>query len=333
MKCLVAVGDGEVKNSFFTPTARRELESLGEIIENDTGRPNFTKEELISRIREVDVVFTGWGTPRLDADVIDAAKNLKIHAHTGGTVASYISKEEYEKGIVVLSGNNLFAQSVAEGCLCYTLAALRRLNTYIDTMKTDGWQPTVHQTQGLIGKKVGLIGYGAIARNYARLLQWFSPELYICSDYITPDELKEINASAASAQQIFETCDIISFHAALNEQTKGLYTAELLQKIKDGALFVNTARAGLFDEQDLYHELQKGRFSAVLDVYHQEPLSQNSMLRTLPNVILTPHVAGPTFDMREKVVLQLVADIKLLQAGKVVDSQIPYDYAIRMTVN
>ena len=333
MKCLVTMGDGETKNSFFTPAVLQQLETLGEVIYNQTGKPHFTKQELIEHIRDVDVVFTGWGDLRIDRDVIAAATKLKIHAHTGGSVASYVSAEEYAAGVQVISGNDLFAKSVAEGCLCYTLTALRRMNTYISTVKNGGWMPAVHQTQGLIGKKVGLVGYGAIARYYAQLLQWFSPELLICSAHISQQELDLLGAKQATAQEIFETCDVISFHTALNDSTRELYTADLLRTIKDGALFVNTARAGIFKEQDLYAELQKNRFEAILDVYHEEPLAPDHILRTLPNVILLPHVAGPTFDMREKVVLQLIKDVQQLCDGKSVQSSISYAHALRMTVN
>ena len=126
MKILVSVGDGQVKDSFFTPRTIQKLEAMGTVIYNKTGRQSFTKQELIDNIGDVDVLFSGWGTPAVDRDVLQHADRLKIHAHTGGSVASYVSKEEYDRGIIVLSGNDIFAKSVAEGCLCYTLMSLRR---------------------------------------------------------------------------------------------------------------------------------------------------------------------------------------------------------------
>lgn len=112
-----------------------------------------------------------------------------------------------------------------------------------------------------------------------------------------------------------------------------MITRELLHAIQPGALFVNTARAGIIDEQALYDELGTGRFNAVLDVYHHEPLPMDNVLRTMPNVMMMPHSAGPSFDMREKVVLQLLADVLAAQEGKPCRTHIPYDYAVRMTVN
>lgn len=333
MKILVSTGVGQERDSFFTKRVMEALETFGEVRWNDTCARGLDKEGLIKHIGDVDVLLSGWGTARVDADVVKAAPRLKIHAHTGGSVASYVSKEEYDKGIVVLSGNDLFAQSVAEGCLCYTLMALRRMYEYMHKMKTGGWRPDLDFNQGMIGKKIGLVGYGEIATYYARLLKWFHPELLIYSNHMTREELEESGGRRASLEEIFETCEIISLHAALNEETKGMITGDLLRRIPPNSLFVNTARAGLLEEEAFYRELKTGRFHAVLDVYHQEPLPETHLLRNLNHVLLMPHMAGPTFDMREKVVFRLLEDIRAIEEGRPVRSGISYERALRMTVN
>lgn len=333
MKFLITLGAGEVRDSFFTPKVIAEIQKCGEIVYNETGELGLDKERLIEQIRDVDVLFTGWNTARVDKEVLAAANKLKIHAHTGGSVASYISKEEYDRGIIVLSGNELFAQSVAEGCLCYTLMALRRTYDYMKSIKDGGWRPDHDFAEGMIGKKIGIVGYGAIASYYAQLIQWFHPELLIYSKYLSEEELKIAHGREASMEEIFETCDIISLHAALNEENRGMITGDLLKRIKPGAVLVNTARAGLIEEEAFYQELMTGRFQAVIDVYHQEPLSPDHILRNLDNVLLMPHVAGPTFDMREKVVMRLLEDIKAIEDQQPYQSGIPYEYAIRMTIN
>lgn len=333
MRFLVTMGDVPERKSFFTPRVIAELEKHGEIAWNTVAERGMPKARLIENIHDIDVLLTGWNTARVDADVLKAANRLKVHAHTGGSVASYVSKEEYDAGILVLSGNDLFAQSVAEGCLCYTLCAKRRIPVFLDALRTTGWQPADNTTDGLIGKRIGIVGYGAIARYYMDLLRWFHPELLIASKYITDQEAAYYGGRRASLEEVFSTCDVISLHAALNDENRGMITRPLLQAIRPGALFVNTARAGIIDEQALYDELSTGRFNAILDVYHHEPLPMDNVLRSLPNVMLMPHSAGPTFDMREKVVLQLLADILAAQEGKSCRTFIPYDYAMRMTIN
>ncbi len=332
MKILITTGEGFVKDTFFPPEIIAEIEKLGHIIYNNTGRDNFTKEELCENIKDVDIIFTSWGAPKIDADVLMYANKLKIHAHTGGSVAGVTSKEEYDKGIIVLCGNDIFAKSVAEGCLCYTLMALRKTIEYSSIMKNDGWRVENWQTNGLIGKKIGLVGFGTISRYYAKLLQWFNPQLYICSEYISESELIELNAKKATAMEIFENCDVISFHSALNDKTRGRYAKEELSHIKDGALLVNTARAEIFDETALYDELKTGRFNAVLDVYHSEPLPKDSALRNMKNVFLMPHMAGPTTDLRKAVTQSLIDDINRISSNVAPQNAVNYNTAKHMTV-
>lgn len=332
MKILVTMGVGEVRDSFFSQRARTELEKYASVQYNETDRFSLSKEDLIEQIRDVDVLFTGWGAPRIDQDILDCAKHLKIHAHTGGSVAPYVSKEEYEQGITVLSGNNFYAKSVAEGCLAYTLSFLRRLDQYNVAMKLEGWRPKEDHNQGLIGKKVGIVGYGAIGKYYAELLRWFDVELYIYSKYIEDSELERVGGKRASMEEIFAECDVISLHSALNDINRNMITKDLLNLIKDGALFVNTARAGLVDNEALLQSLQENCFSAVLDVYEEEPLPLDNKLRDLPNVVLYPHIAGPTFDMRERVVLELLQDVMRYERHQPCKNAIGYEYAIRMTM-
>ncbi|WP_127490701.1 hydroxyacid dehydrogenase [Paenibacillus glycanilyticus] len=333
MKFLVTMGECETRDSFFTPRAIAELKKHGEVVFNDTGSFALTKAQLMEMIGGVDVLFSGWGAPRVDADVLAKADRLKVHAHTGGTVAGVVSHEEYGRGIAVLSGNDLYARSVAEGCLMYTLMGLRRAEAYVNAVRQGGWRPEQDRNTGLIGKKVGLVGYGAIAQYYAELLQGFDVELYVYSKYMPDEEADRIGARRVPKEYIFEHCDVISLHSALNEENRGMITASLLSSIKAGALFVNTARAGLVDDDALLKELQSGRFQTVLDVYPVEPLATDSPFRSLDNALLLPHIAGPTFDMREKVVLELLADVLKIQQGESPRSAIPYDYAVRMTTS
>ncbi len=331
MKFYVSLGDCPARGDFFPPRVQERLPDYGTFVFSELAAQGMTKQQLIERIGDAEVLMSAWDSPRVDEDVLRAAPRLRIHAHLCGSVANYVSKEEYDRGILVLSGNDVFAQSVAEGCLCYTLNALRRTEAYRESMRKDGWIPAEHRNRGLIGKKVGLISYGAIAAYYARMLRAFDVELYIASRTVSDAELARIGAKRASAAQIFASCDVISLHTALNDETRGKITRELLHSIRDGALFVNTARGALVDEQALCDELQTGRFDAVLDVYHTEPLPMEHPLRQMPNVLLMPHVAGPTVDLRQEITLRLLEEIRGYGQGKPCRSAIPYEYAMRMT--
>ena len=249
--------------------------------------------------------------------------------HVGGSVAAYVSDEVFKRNITVLSGNEIFARSVAEGCICYILAALRSLPIYLDTMKKDGWKcDDQYSYQGLLYKKFGMVGYGTISKYLCEMLKPFHVELLIYSSH----EVKEENARMATLDEIFSTCDIISLHSAWNKKTEGMIKAGHLSKIKDGALLVNTARAPIIEEDALYAELRKGRFNAFFDVYYEEPLPMDSPLRSFDNVFLMPHSAGPTADMRNRVGVALLEDIKRFIKGEQCINVVTNEQASRMTI-
>jgi len=330
MNIFVTIPQGPIRDSFITENAKKVLETLGQLTFNEFDR-QLTHEELLSKIKDVDVLITGWGTTPINSEIIESAKNLKIIAHTGGSVGYIIENVVYEKGIRVLSGNNVFAQSVAEGCLCYTLSGLRQIEKYVNIVRSGKWREDDFKNKGIIGKKVGIVGFGAIAKYFVEMLHLFGTEILVYSGHLTKDDEENLGVRRSSLNEIFETCDVISLHSSLTAKTEGMINKDLLSKIKDGALLVNTARGALIDEEALIEELKTGRFSAVLDVFKEEPLKVDSPLRTLPNVLPIPHMGGPTIDMREQVVLTLADDLKSFLENKDMKNEIPYEYASRMT--
>lgn len=136
----------------------------------------------------------------------------------------------------------------------------------------------------------------------------------------------------ADLAEIFSTCDIISLHTAYNEYTRHMVNAELLSKIKEGALFVNTARGGLVDEEALVRELRTGRFRAVLDVFETEPLPAESGLLNLENVLLMPHMCGPTVDRRAHIAAALLEEARAyLEDGAGLPDEITLERALCMS--
>ena len=127
-------------------------------------------------------------------------------------------------------------------------------------------------------------------------------------------DVRQYGLIEASIETIFSECDIISLHTPLFDATYHLIDESLLKKIKEGALFVNTSRGAVVDQKALERELAKQRFRAVLDVYEKEPPEENCPLFDLPNVMMIPHMAGPTVDMRSYITRQL-----LLEAAGYID--------------
>lgn len=333
MKALVTLPKNAVFPTFFTPDNIALAESLGEIIWNETDR-QLTTEEIIDRIGDCDTYITGWGSPRADRAILDAAPNLRILTHLCGTVVPFVSDALWERGIRVISGNRFFTESVAEGTLAYMLAALRDIPAYSTRLHDEHkWKKSTDTNQGLAGKKIGIISYGAIARHLVRILSVFRVELYVYDIKPLPaDDVLRYHLKQASMEEIFSTCDIVSVHTPLFDATYHLIGKDLLGRLKEGSLFLNTSRGPVIDQKALEAELATGRFRAVLDVYEQEPPAPDCPLFDLPNVMMMPHMGGPTVDLRAFITEQLLHESHdFLHNGSSLPSEITRQMAATMS--
>lgn len=331
MKIFIAMPCHPVTETFLTPAVMERLAEIGEVKKNPYDR-NLTQEELAAMAADAEILVTGWGTCRLTRELVGKIPGLRLIAHTGGSVALLADPDIYSiPELRVISGNDIFARSVAEGCLCYTLSALRRICHYADGMRHGGWMEGGFVNRGLIGKKVGIVGFGAIARYFLEAIRWFGCEILICSSHLPEEEAAKYGGKKADLDEIFSTCDVVSLHMSLTPKTRGVIGRDLLMKLKPDALFVNTARGRLVDEKALAELLGQGRFYAALDVYEKEPLEEDSPLRSCENVLLMPHMAGPTVDMREVVARELAADMERFAVGEALRYEITAEQAGRMS--
>lgn len=330
MKIYITMPRNAQSDSFLTPKAMERLRSLGEVDQNPYDR-HLEVDEVIELAKDADVIITSWGSCKYFKKDIERMPNLKMIAHAGGTVAPVVAPDVYETGVKVISGNDVFAKSVAEGCLCYILAALRRLEHYMSVMRQGGYRSEVFENRGLFGKKLGIVGFGTIARHLLNLIRWFDLEILVYSSHLTDEEAAVYGARTASLEEIFSECDVISIHAANTEKTRGMITRELMESMKSDALLVNTARGAVIDEPAMVELLMAGRFYAALDVYAPEPPAKDAPIRKCKNALLMPHMGGPTMDMRGVVTMELCKDIARLQKGEPLQYEISAAAAKRMT--
>lgn len=329
IKILVSIPDGEVRDSFFSEEQRVRLERLG-CVEWNANAEQYGEEELAEKLRGVDICISGWGNTPFHEKTLKYADKLKLIAHIGGSVRPMVGDAAFERGIRVCSGNRVFAESVAEGVLAYMLCSLRRIGEYEARMAAGEW-PSLIGTRGLLGRSVGLVGYGMIAEYLVKFLKPFGCRIMVSSRHISAEELAEAGIEAAAAEEIFRTCDIISLHSSLTARTKHSIGADLLNSMKDGALLVNTARGALIDEEALVSVLQERPVWAALDVFETEPLPMDSPLRECERVLLMPHAAGPTADRRYVVTSHVLDDIGRFLNGEPLDCEIDFARAGTMT--
>jgi len=325
----VLMPDDATRASFITSKVMKELGELGNVRYNIGGYEASSMMEMLS---DADICVTGWGCPSLNKDVLYKASHLRLVAHTGGSVASIVSPELYKQGVFVISGNELYAESVAEGTLAYLLAGLRRIPHYNSMTQKGEWKDGDSKNKGLLDRKIGLVGFGAIARHLVPLLKPFRVEIVVYAEHLNESDCKAYGMTKADTlEQLFSSCDIVSLHLARTPETYHIINKDLLSLMPDDSLLINTARGSIVDEQALADELITGRIHAVLDVFEEEPLPKNSRLRGLNNVILIPHMAGPTVDRHERITLALIEDMKRMLMGEPLQYAIEESHAIRMT--
>ena len=337
MNILVSIPQGDLFNAFIYKETVERMRKMGNVVLNETNA-QFTHEELCEKIKGMDVVITGWGSPWIDEDVLQYADSLKYVAHTGGSVANYVCEEVYKRGITVISCNEMYAESVAEGVIAYILASLRMIPRFSHRLSYDKvWESMDlgrNYAKGLLDRTVGIVSYGTISKYIIPMLQPFHVKIKLYSRKAMPQEfLEKYNVEQVSLEELFSTSDIITLQTAKNPHTIGMINKKYLSLIKDGALFVNTSRGPIVDEDDLIAEIEKDRIYVMLDVYNQEPLPQDSPLLGREKVLLMPHMAGPTIDRRDAITNALLTEIENHMAGKPLTLEIPWELAREMTQN
>ena len=324
MKSFISIARSTVFDTFFNKANIELANSLGQTVWHESDRRP-TPDEVAEKISDCENYVTLWGSPALDARILDNAPKLRLLTHLGGTVVPFVSEQMWARGIKVISANDYFAESVAEGTLAYILCALRDIPRYSHDLKTERkWKSESAYSAGLMGRTIGIVSYGTIAKKLVKILSAFKVRIMVYDIKPLPArDVEQYGLIQASLQRIFSECDIISLHTPLIDATYHLIDKDLLELIPDGALFVNTSRGAVVDQFALESELAKGRFSAVLDVYEKEPPEESCRLFTLPNVMMMPHMAGPTVDMRSYFTREL-----LLEAAAYIDRGEPFVHEI-----
>lgn len=316
-------------HTFLTARVKTKLEEMGEVIYNTTDR--YLRPEELNEETECDIIISLWGAPQFNRDYLKKFKKLKLYVYLGASVANIVDNEFYKNKIRIISGNDIYARSVAEGCICYMLCSLRNIEKYCTIVRNGGWKEANFYNQGLFNKTVGLAGFGAVARYLTPLLQAFGARVKAYDKYVEPVEMENMGVEAASMEGLFSSCDIISIHLPKTHETEKSIGKELFKLMKDESLLVNTSRGEILDEKALIKELASGRIHAALDVFDGEVMDVCNPLRYLKNVLPIPHMAGPTIDMREETAFELIKDIERYLKGEPLHNEIVQQRAKLMT--
>ena len=273
-----------------------------------------TEDGLLRRLAAggVDAVVLRGSKP-FRARELAAAQGLKLIAKNGAGVDSVDLAEAERRGITVAVAPGANADAVAEHAIALMLALVRELPRLDRTVRAGGWEGAGWQGRDFRASVVGIVGYGAIGRATAQLAATLGAQVLVWRRQGEADG----HATVRELAELLPRVDILSLHCPLTDATRGLIGAPELARMKAGALLINTARGAVVDEAALAVALHSGQLGgAGLDTFETEPLAAGSALRGLPNVILTPHVAGVTRQAALRVATTTARNVLDFMAGR-----------------
>jgi phosphoglycerate dehydrogenase-like enzyme len=245
-------------------------------------------DAIIERLKPFDVVCVMRERTPLPRNVIERLPRLRMIASTGPFNASVDVAAAKERGIYV-STTGGYVESTVELTWALILATARRIVDESISVRGDGWQTSVGRQLG--GTVLGVLGLGRIGSRVAQVGKAFGMDLIAWSENLTPEAAEQAGATHVSKEELFSRADVVSIHLVLSERTRGLVGADELALMKPTALLVNTSRGPIVDEAALVDTLRLRRIAgAGLDVFDTEPLPIGHPLRSLDNVVATPHI-------------------------------------------
>jgi len=287
---------------------------------------NFEEPRAQSFLPRATLLLTSWGCPSVDARVLDRAPQLRAVVHAAGTVKSHVTDACWDRGLTVTSAAAANAVPVAE----YTLAAIifagkkvLRIQQRYREVRAFRWWPAEFPELGNYGKVVGIVGASYVGRRVIELLRPFNYRVQVYDPFLSNADAAALGVDKSDLDKLFATSHIVSLHAPAVPDTHHLIDRRRLGLLRDGAVLINTARGWLVDGEALEAELKSGRIDAIIDTTEPEVLPTTSPLYTLPNVFLTPHVAGAVSLETQRMADLAIDEIERFTRGE------PFRYGIQ----
>lgn len=263
-------------------------------LDPDLTLTSFDTPEAKAALLDAEILITGWGCPRIDLDVLGFAHGLRAVVHAAGSVKAHVDPEVFARGIAVSSAAAANAIPVADYTLAAIIFAAKRAVTrarwLAEDREAERWRP--HAGTGVYGATVGIIGASTIGRLVLERLVGLDVNILVADPFVGPDEARALNAELVDVETLCRRSDVVSLHAPELPETYHLLDAGRLDLLREGAAVINTARGTLIDTEALTRLCVAGHISAILDVTDPEPLPAGHPLFSLPNVMITPHIAG-----------------------------------------
>ncbi|MEA4888662.1 MAG: hydroxyacid dehydrogenase [Clostridiaceae bacterium] len=313
--------NADIRSNVISKRTMTKLEALGEIRLNESSGTDLAAIKAV--IQDADIAVTSWGNTSLTKEILDCAPDLKLVAHAAGSVKPIVSDELFARNIPLISSAVVLSRSVSETALGLTISAAKNFYNLNTLIHQGGWQHDRKQIRELFEITVGVVGCGYAGSHYIDLLKNFDVDILAYDPFLDAEKIKSLGAEKAELDQILRESDIVSLHAPSIPSTNHIINADTLALMKEDAILINTARGSLIDETALYNHMKAGKLRyACLDVTDPEPPAEDNPLRTLPNCIMTPHLAGLANNGQGRIGVHVYEEIRRLLNHEPLISQV-----------
>lgn len=297
--------------------AMADWSQISEKVEVHTFNKHYDNDdELVDAIKDYEILVIMRERTAFGASVLSRLPRLKLLITTGMRNSSINLTSASSQGVVVC-GTKSFPEPPTELTWALLLGLARNIVPEHNAIRANGpWQSSVGID--LYGKQLGLIGLGRIGSRVARIGQAFGMEVAAWSQNLTQERADEIGVRLASSkEELLETSDFVSIHLVLSDRTKNLLSREEFKRMKSTSYLINTSRASIVDQTALIEALKKGWIGgAAIDVFEKEPLPQDDVFRSLPNVLTTPHLGYVSQRNYQTFYKQALEDIQAFLLGE-----------------
>ncbi|MCD6321975.1 MAG: hydroxyacid dehydrogenase [Clostridiales bacterium] len=306
---IVVLANQDRQSQIFKKENIDSMRAFGDVVICKTvdGPDEQTVMELI---KDADIAISSWNCPKMTLSILENAPGLKLLLHAAGSVKGIVSDELWARGIRVSGAAAALAKGVAETALGLTISSLKNFWNLSNVTRYGGWNDQNDTVREIYDVTVGVIGAGYAGRHYIKLLRNFDVEILLFDPTLDEDECKMMGTKKVELFNLMKDSDVVSVHAPSIPATHHLINAENLATMKDRAILINTARGTIIDEAALIAELKLGRISACIDVTDPEPPAESNELRSLPNVILTPHIAGSVNNGKKRIGDLIISELE-----------------------
>jgi phosphoglycerate dehydrogenase-like enzyme len=321
-------------HSFFDPPRERRLDRGFDWTRVADRRVGPRLRRLLA---DTDALVTTWDSPRFGEELLAQAPRLRLVAHCGGEVKARFARPLFER-LTIANAPGPMAHLVAEMAVTFLLMSARGIDAYREALRrpSNRVYERLHLEgagpETLRGRTVGLLGFGRIGQETARLLRPFGSRLLVHDPYVAAAAVRGKGVTPVTLARLLRESECLVLAAGLTEATRGLLDRAALRRLPDGATVVNVARGAILDLDALTAEVRSGRLRCALDVTDpEEPLPVRHPLRRMKGAILTPHVGAAAVEVRRAMADIVLDALERFSRGERVKTRVTPRMLERMT--